>query len=113
MIAIFTSSPVNSLTQKVSRARLPADFLRDKRPFPVPIGEASEEVKSARRRDREEMRRLGHDLRGQLTEGARVVENVDAPAVRRDDEIGRARMNLKIVHANVGQAADVATNGRR
>ena len=52
------------------------------------------------------MRRLGHDLRRQLAESARVIENVDAAAMSGDDEIGCARVNLQIVHPNVRQIAD-------
>ena len=40
------------------------------------------------------MSRLARDFGHELTQGTHIVEHVETPAMRRDDEIGCARMDL-------------------
>ena len=52
------------------------------------------------------MRRFCRDLRSQIAQGPRVINDGNAAAMRRNDQIVCARMNLQIVHAHRRGIAD-------
>ena len=56
---------------------------------------------------RKERRLARHDFRGQVPQRRQIVDDPDAPAVRREDEVVVARMHLQVTHRHAREVASL------